>query len=543
MHSSDSQHWTPPTAENLDELLDRYTVVRLLGRGGMGAVYLARQTGLDRDVAIKLLPQELTADLAFVKRFKREAKAMARLDHPSIVRVFDFGRSIGGHLYFVMEYVDGCDLAQLIQKGVVEVNQALELISQLCDALAYAHAEGIVHRDIKPSNILLDRKGRLKIADFGLARPLASAAELATPPARLTASGQVMGTLEYMAPELLAGKPSDHRADIYALGVLFYELLTGDVPRGAWCPPSRVTPGASGLDEIVLRALQPKPEDRYQQAAEIKRDVTTAAQLRSVPPVRRRTPWVLLSVLALVALVLVWLAPQFAPQSPTPSQPIKVDPAPIAQPIPKPLPPQPPQTQAPPPFTPALVKPSPAPPGQPIATVTSTPQPDESIVLVQFPDSKPASLTGSWQTSPLAQGQMQNTAALHLGPTLAADGSIAWDLTEAAIDLRAHEQKHLRITAKAQWTAKSLVLSLIDSTGKRRSWRIKPEQFAEDKPRVHVHFLALATADFQNPKQGYGSTMADAGFDLSQVKTLQVQPDPHDPSAAKLDWEIHRISL
>jgi hypothetical protein len=248
-------------------------------------------------------------------------------------------------------------------------------------------------------------------------------------------------------------------------------------------------------------------------------------------------------VLTLVALALVWFAPQFAPQSASPSQPIQVEPAPIAQPSTKPLPPQQPQTQAPPPVTPERVKPTPAPPSKPSTTVPITPQPEESIVLVQFPGSKPAILTGSWQTSPLAQGQMQTAAALHLGPTLAADGSIAWDLAEAAIDLRAQEQKHLRITAKAQWTAKSLIISLIDATGKRRSWRIKPEQFAEDKPRVHVHFLALATADFQNPKQGYGSTMADPGFDLSQVKTLQVQPDPHDPSAAKLDWEIHRISL
>jgi serine/threonine-protein kinase len=197
-------------------LFPQLELLELIGKGGMGAVYKARQPGLDRFVAIKILPPEVGRDPAFAERFTREARAMAKLSHPNVVSIFDFGQS-GGLFYFVMEYIDGANLRQTIQTGKLQPAEALAIVPQICDALQYAHDEGIVHRDIKPENILLDKRGRVKIADFGLSKLVHAGSKHDV---SLTGTEQIMGTVRYMAPEQMMGtRFVDHRADIYSLGV------------------------------------------------------------------------------------------------------------------------------------------------------------------------------------------------------------------------------------------------------------------------------------------------------------------------------------
>ena len=214
---------------------------------------------------------EAGADPGFAERFTREARALARLSHPNIVAIYDFGHVNGLH-YFIMEFVDGLNLRQLEQAGRLSPREALQIIPQICEALQFAHDEGIVHRDIKPENVLLDKKGRVKIADFGLARILGHEPE----DFRLTRAREVMGTPHYMAPEQVEKPQSvDHRADIYSLGVVFYEMLTGELPLGKFAPPSQKVQIDVRLDEVVLRALEKEPARRYQQASEVKTDMET----------------------------------------------------------------------------------------------------------------------------------------------------------------------------------------------------------------------------------------------------------------------------
>lgn len=261
---SGSNEWHPPSPSDLSKLLPQYEIDAMIGRGGMGAVYRGRQTSLDRSVAIKLLPSEMAADQEFVGRFQREARTLAKLQHPGIVAVYDFGQTSEGHLYFVMEYVDGIDLAGVIYGEGLKPLQALDLCSQICDALQYAHEMGVMHRDIKPANVLLTKNGKAKLADFGLARPMIE--EHGT---GFTRTNTVMGTPDYMAPEQLLGM-ADHRADLYAVGVMLYEMLTKQKPRGAWEPPSRKAAVDVQLDQVVIKALQYEREKRYQNANEMK---------------------------------------------------------------------------------------------------------------------------------------------------------------------------------------------------------------------------------------------------------------------------------
>ena len=262
----------PPEPAELAKQFPQLEIIELLGQGGMGAVYKARQKQLDRVVALKILPPEVGETEAFAERFTREARSLAKLNHPRIVTVFDFGHTETGLYYFVMEYVDGTDLRKVIQAGELEPTEALAIVPQICEALQFAHEEGIVHRDIKPENILIDKKGRVKIADFGLAKLLGkTAAELT-----LTGAGHRMGTPHYMAPEQIEHPGQvDHRADIYSLGVVFYEMLTGELPIGRFAPPSKKVHVDVMLDEVVLRTLEKEPERRYQQASEVKTDVET----------------------------------------------------------------------------------------------------------------------------------------------------------------------------------------------------------------------------------------------------------------------------
>jgi serine/threonine protein kinase len=257
-------------------------ILELLGQGGMGAVYKARQPKLDRLVAVKVLPAEWGKDPAFAERFAREARALARLTHPHVISVFDFGESDGLY-YFVMEYVDGVNLRAILQERRLSPPEALTIITQVCEALQYAHEEGVVHRDIKPENILLDKKGRVKIADFGLAKLLDRPAAGFT----LTGSQQVMGTPHYMAPEQIdRPREVDHRADIYSLGVVFYEMLTGELPLGRFAPPSEKAAIDGRLDDVVLRTLEREPHKRYQHASDVKSEVEAICRQPAAPTVR-----------------------------------------------------------------------------------------------------------------------------------------------------------------------------------------------------------------------------------------------------------------
>jgi serine/threonine protein kinase len=259
-------------------------ILECLGRGGMGVVYKARQKSLNRFVALKLLAPERATDPQFAARFEKEARALAALNHPNIVTIYDHGQA-GGFYYLLMEFVDGLTLRHLLAKDRVTAREALAIVPQICDALQFAHDQGIVHRDIKPENILLDRRGRVKVADFGLAKIIGShneersaGGEPAKATAEITEAGKVMGTPQYMSPEQMqAPGEVDHRADIYALGVVFYQMLTGELPGQKIEPPSRKVQIDVRLDAVVLRALEQKPELRFQQVSEVKTMVETIA--------------------------------------------------------------------------------------------------------------------------------------------------------------------------------------------------------------------------------------------------------------------------
>jgi serine/threonine protein kinase len=289
----------PPAPEELFAKFPQLEILELVGRGGMGAVYKARQKELDRIVALKILPPDVGERPGFAERFAREAKALARLNHPGIVTIYDFGRA-DGLFYFLMEFVDGVNLRQLLHAGRLAPREALAIVPQICDALQYAHDQGIVHRDIKPENILLDRKGRVKVADFGLARlmgveaepPAATSGQPASASVSLTEAGKVMGTPQYMAPEQVEHPGEvDHRADIYALGVVFYQMLTGELPGKRIEAPSKKVHLDVRLDEVVLRALEKEPELRYQQASVLKTEVETIAGSAPSKPSPARSPF------------------------------------------------------------------------------------------------------------------------------------------------------------------------------------------------------------------------------------------------------------
>jgi serine/threonine protein kinase len=286
----------PPAIGELTALFPQLEILEFIGQGGMGAVYKARQPALDRVVALKILPPETADAPGFAERFSREARALARLSHAHIVAVHDFGRA-GNFHYFIMEYVEGANLRQIERAGKLSPREALQIIPQICEALQYAHDEGIVHRDIKPENILLDKKGRVKIADFGLAKLLGQDG----PGDPMTEAGLVMGTPQYMAPEQIERPLEvDHRADIYSLGVVFYEMLTGELPLGKFAIPSQKASVDTRLDEVVMRALEKEPRQRYQQASEVKTDVETIADGTTSPADVPTQPWRYLWVAAVL---------------------------------------------------------------------------------------------------------------------------------------------------------------------------------------------------------------------------------------------------
>ncbi len=269
----------PPPLDQVAAAFPNLEILELIGAGGMGAVFKARQSSLDRLVALKVLPESLAADPAFAERFSREARTLARLNHPNIVAVHDFGHS--GRFYFLtMEYVDGVNLREAMAAGRFTPQQALGLVPRICEALQFAHDEGILHRDIKPENILLDVKGRVKIADFGIAKLIGPRKDIT-----LTASGAAVGTPHYMAPEQLERPQEvDQRADIYSLGVVFYEMLTGELPLGRFALPSEKSSVDPRVDPIVLRALERDRDKRFRTASEVKTRVESLGASMPPPP-------------------------------------------------------------------------------------------------------------------------------------------------------------------------------------------------------------------------------------------------------------------
>jgi serine/threonine protein kinase len=297
------------TPEELAPHFPQLEILECLGRGGMGVVYKARQKSLNRLVALKLLAPERADDPQFAARFEKEAHALATLNHPNIVGVYDFGLA-GGFYFLLMEFVDGVNLRQLLQTKHLTPKEALSIVPQVCDALQCAHDNHIVHCDIKPENLLIDKAGTMKIADFGIAKIVErtsefvpSAAEDPTLESRATFP---LGTPAYAAPEQANGT-ADHRADIYSLGVVLYEMLTGERPKENITPPSKRVQVDIHIDEVVLRALEKKPELRFATAAEMRHSVealiTQAASYASrTSPSRRRKTALILSSAVLLAL-------------------------------------------------------------------------------------------------------------------------------------------------------------------------------------------------------------------------------------------------
>jgi beta-lactam-binding protein with PASTA domain/tRNA A-37 threonylcarbamoyl transferase component Bud32 len=326
----------------------RYEVLERVGAGGMAEVYRARDELLGRDVAVKVLSERFARDLSFVERFRREAQSAANLNHPNIVSLYDYG-SDNGTYFIVMEYIDGRPLDDIIRReGVLLPERAAEIASDIAEALHKAHGGGLVHRDIKPSNVMITSGGQTKVTDFGIARAVASDGEQT-----VTQTGMVIGTASYLSPEQAQGNPVDARSDVYSLGCVLYEMLTGSPPfqgesplaiaykhvREDPPPPSHANPDVpAALDAIVMKALAKNPENRFSSALEMKHDLDRylgGQQVHATPllvedtadipradrtsvmttgtyeePRRRRSVWPWLLGLLLLALLgaAIWLA-------------------------------------------------------------------------------------------------------------------------------------------------------------------------------------------------------------------------------------------
>jgi serine/threonine-protein kinase len=304
----------------IDTVFDgRYRIVRRLGAGGMANVYMAEDEELDRPVAIKILNDRYANDELFVERFRREARSAAALSHPNIVSIYDRGEAEGTY-YIAMEVIDGASLKELIrQNGRLRPAQAIAYTRQILSALRFAHKNGIVHRDIKPHNILIGAEERLKVTDFGIARAGAS---------QMTEAGSIMGTAHYLSPEQARGAQVTAASDLYSVGVVLYEMLTGDVPftgdtpveiamkhlNDAPRPPSARVPGIpADLDRIVMRALAKDPQDRYRSAEELDSDL---ARVEAGLPIARETTDAATAILAGTAATAATQTLRRPPQAP-----------------------------------------------------------------------------------------------------------------------------------------------------------------------------------------------------------------------------------
>jgi hypothetical protein len=266
--SSSHSSFIAPNPAELAPLFPGYEIEGLIATGGMGAVYAAVQKSLDRSVAIKILPHELSADASFRDGFQAEAKAMARLNHPNLIGVYDFGE-VSGMLYIIMEFVPGKSLFHSSHGISIDPAEVIRIVSGICSGLAHAHDSGIIHRDIKPANILLDLNANPKIGDFGLARPADR---------QIQEGEEIFGTPHYTAPEVVSSPHGvDHRADIFSLGVILHELLTGRLPAEDPRTASAISHCDPRFDAIIRRATDPHPENRYSSAHEIERELHAIA--------------------------------------------------------------------------------------------------------------------------------------------------------------------------------------------------------------------------------------------------------------------------
>ncbi len=310
----------PPALKPGDKL-GNFQIVAMIGRGGMGEVYRARDLRLKRDVAIKTLPPGFAGDRDRIARFEREARAASALNHPNIVSVHDIGQE-GGVSYIVSELVEGETLAQVIQRGPLPLRKLIEVSTQIADGLAAAHAAGVIHRDLKPGNIMLTRDGRVKILDFGLARQdHAPGAESSTMQA--SHPGVIVGTPGYMSPEQVRGEPTDARSDIFSLGVILYEMACGKRAFSGGSsievmnsilkdePPELPPASPPALDRIVRRCIEKQPARRFQSAADL------GFALRSLSPLQERDgqtkrmswlKWAVLLTACVIAAALWWAA-------------------------------------------------------------------------------------------------------------------------------------------------------------------------------------------------------------------------------------------
>lgn len=262
--SPETAGFVAPEPADLAPLFPGYEIHSLIATGGMGAVYLAVQRSLERQVALKILPMEFSSDAAFCAGFRAEAKAMARLNHPNLIGVYDFGE-VNGMLYIIMEYVPGKSVYHSAYGKAIDPVEVIRLVTGVCNGLAHAHENGIIHRDIKPSNILLDHNAQPKIGDFGLARPIER---------KIEEGEEIFGTPHYTAPEVVNSPHSvDYRADLFSVGVLLHELLTAKLPAADPRPASLIARCDVRFDSIIRRATQPLPAARYTSAAEIAKEL------------------------------------------------------------------------------------------------------------------------------------------------------------------------------------------------------------------------------------------------------------------------------
>jgi serine/threonine protein kinase len=492
--------WQPPSDAEVARLFPQYEILGLVGRGGMGAVYKARQRELDRIVAIKLLPLEVSVDRDFAERFRREARAMAKLSHPHIITVFNFGNTGEGHLFFVMEFVEGANLQDIIRKAGMEPAQALALVAQVCTALAYAHEKGIVHRDIKPANVMVDLAGQAKVADFGLARLNGIAEEPG-----YTVTGAVLGTPDYMAPEQKHGTKVDHRADIYSVGVMLYEMLCRETPQGAFQPPSQRIGCDTRIDAIVLKAMHQAPDRRYQSTQEMRVAVASALTPTITPPRRRFGPSPPLPkvkaprrglplgrmALAIVAAVIGFLIYE---NSKGPREiataPENTEPAP-------PVAPTPPKTEEPKPLpSKDVVSPAPKTGAAPIAEVPATPEPIPAA---------PQSATAKW----LAEQEPLWQAAY------AAEVSGPFEKGVAALN------KQYLTTLETQFAASSKAAKLDDAV----AFRAERDRMAGGG-EVPAEDEATTPASLKTLRAGYRTTFAKLNTErLARAKVVHVRYD------------------
>jgi len=306
--------WSQPSDTEVTALFPGYTDIKVLGRGGMGAVYSATQVSLDRRVAIKLLPSEFNHDPAATQRFRDEARLLAKLNHPHIVSIYDFGETAEGSFYFIMEYVDGTDLHQVIRKDKLPPMKAVEMMQQVCEALEFAHTQGFVHRDIKPANILIDQQGRVKVSDFGLAILITDRGQSLP-----DLEESIIGTPVYIAPEQLQGNPHvDHRADIYSLGIMFHQLLAGSLPDRTSPLKGQHTPIAQRMNHIIGRAMEENPDKRYPNISEMLQDISDALAKKKVWP--DTIKFTVLLILLLTGC-LIWLGQTYWPATPPATKP------------------------------------------------------------------------------------------------------------------------------------------------------------------------------------------------------------------------------